>query len=355
MGATTPSRTVAGAFAVLALAAAADGARGEAPLQECAAIGEPGARLACYDRVAGRTPPGSAAAQAAPAGAPAAPATPVIEPAGGAAIGTEASLLGERWALAPDSSGGRFGVRYHRANYVIARWSDNPGWQDTGDGTQGGESAGDEPKSTELKFQLSFKARLWETTDRGAAVWLGYTQQSHWQILDAGLSRPFRETNYMPELMLALRPDVEAGGVRWRLANIGFAHQSNGRGDPLSRSWNRVYAELGFETRDLALLVRPWYRIKESAAKDDNPDITDYLGHGDVTAIYRVAGHTLTLMGRGNLRTGKGAAQFEWSTPPLLGPLRGYLQLFSGYGESLIDYNVRQTTFGIGFSLADTL
>ena len=70
--------------------------------------------------------------------------------------------------------------------------------------------------------------------------------------------------------------------MRWRLANIGFAHQSNGRGDPLSRSWNRVYAELGFETRDLALLVRPWYRIKESAAKDDNPDITEVARPVDV-------------------------------------------------------------------------
>ncbi len=349
MGATTRSRATARAIASAAVALAVGDAQGESSLQQCVDIGEPTARLACYDAAAGRGSPGPAAVP------PATTARPVAEPVANAAESPETSLLGERWALEPGSSGGRFGVRYHRANYVIARWSNNPGWQDAGDGTKDGESTGDEPKSTELKFQLSFKARLWETADRAAAVWLGYTQQSHWQILDAGLSRPFRETDYMPELMFALRPDVEAGGVRWRLANIGFAHQSNGRSDPVSRSWNRVYAELGFETRDFALLVRPWYRIKEQADKDDNPDITDYLGHGDITAIYRVHGHTLTLMGRGNLRTGKGAAQFEWSTPPLLGPLKGYLQLFSGYGESLIDYNVRQTTVGIGFALNDAL
>jgi phospholipase A1 len=243
-------------------------------------------------------------------------------------------------------------VRFHNANYVIARWANVPGrWG----GVSAAEGLDGEAKASELKLQISFKARLWETADRRAALWFGYTQQSHWQVLDTGQSRPFRETNYMPELMLALRPDLEVEGVRWRLANIGFAHQSNGRSDPVSRSWNRVYAEFGIEKDGFALLVRPWLRIRERPEKDDNPDITDYLGVGDATAIYRAGGHTFTLKGRGNPRTGKGAGSFEWSTPPLLGPVKGYLQVFSGYGESLIDYNIRQTTVGIGLSLNDSL
>jgi phospholipase A1 len=265
------------------------------------------------------------------------------------------SLLGERWALDSRSPGDRFGVRFHNPNYVIARWSSDPNEAPFTPLFAAAGVPAQELKATEFKFQVSLKARLWENQTRAAALWFGYTQQSHWQILDADLSRPFRETDYAPELMFALRPDLELDGVRWRLANFGFIHQSNGGSEPLSRSWNRVYAQLGFEKGDVAVLVRPWLRVKESPDKDDNPDITDYLGYGDITAILRARGHTFTLMGRGNPRTGNGAAQFEWSSPPFLGPFKAYVQVFSGYGESLIDYNARQTTVGVGLSLNDAL
>jgi len=71
--------------------------------------------------------------------------------------------------------------------------------------------------------------------------------------------------------------------------------------------------------------------------------------------IYKWHEHSFSLMGRGNWNTGNGAAQFAWTTPRLLGPMRGYVQLFSGYGESMIDYNFSQTTIGIGITLNDTL
>ncbi len=79
------------------------------------------------------------------------------------------------------------------------------------------------------------------------------------------------------------------------------------------------------------------------------------MGWGDLTAIYQWRGHTFTLMGRGNPSTDKGAARLTWSSPPLAGPIRAYAEAFTGYGESLIDYNWRQNTFGIGFALNDYL
>ena len=264
------------------------------------------------------------------------------------------SLLGEAWALDSDARDPRFNVRFHNPNYVIGRYSDHVNQ------TPMSPSAGSAPVPTapldanELNFQVSFKARLWETENRRFASWLGYTQQSNWQILNEDLSRPFRETDYMPELMFALRPDLEWQGWRWRLLNLGLVHQSNGRAGTLSRSWNRAYAQIGVERGDFAFYLKPWVRFSENPSKDDNPDIVDYMGHGEVQAFYRTpTGFGITFTGRLNGSTGKGAARFEMSTPPLLGPLRGYVQVFTGYGESLIDYNWRQTTIGAGLSLND--
>ncbi|MHB1085511.1 MAG: phospholipase A [Thiobacillus sp.] len=143
--------------------------------------------------------------------------------------------------------------------------------------------------------------------------------------------------------------------MRGRFVNLGQVHQSNGRPEGLSRSWNRIHAQFGFERGNFALLVRPWYRIPENAANDDNPDIEDFMGHGDLLATYQDSGSTYSLLLRNNLEdssSNHGVVQVNWSFP-LHGRLRGYVQYFNGYGESLIDYNHSQQTLGIGVSLTD--
>ena len=35
--------------------------------------------------------------------------------------------------------------------------------------------------------------------------------------------------------------------------------------------------------------------------------------------------------------------------------LKGYIQGFNGYGQSLIDYDSKETSIGIGFAVADFL
>lgn len=185
-------------------------------------------------------------------------------------------------------------------------------------------------------------------------LWFGYTITSFWQAYNGTISSPFRETNYEPEAMLVLRTNYELAGFRGRFINLGMAHQSNGRGETLSRSWNRVYAQFGFERDNLAVMIRPWVRIPERNRSDDNPDIEDYLGHGDVLAVYRKGRNAYSLLLRNNLKSSdnRGALKLNWSFP-LYGRLKGYVQYFNGYGESLVDYNHKQQSLGFGVSLTE--
>jgi phospholipase A1 len=202
-------------------------------------------------------------------------------------------------------------------------------------------------RRTEAKFQLSFKSEIFGPDDLGwrFRLWLAYTQQSNWQILDGNDSRPFRNTNYTPELILTTKLSHDADpGLAPKLLNIGiWEHQSNGQSDPLSRSWNRSYLQGGWQLEDnFSLLVRVWQRWREDPLTDDNPDIVSYLGRWDLT-LRRDLGRT-----RASLLLRKRFLQFDWGVPVY--KTQFHAQISSGYGESLLDYNHRQTTFGIGFS-----
>jgi phospholipase A1 len=337
-------------LAAIGFVAWAAGIAQAAPLSvaECAAIAADSERLACYDRAAGRAP------AAKPEPPPAAAAVPVLVPSStsAGADGTGAPLIDAAWGFDPASD--PYVISFYHQNYLLfGRYSDNVNNLPLKPLLQAAEIRDQGLDSTEAKFQISFKARLWTTDDRRWGAWAAYTQQNQWQVYNGALSSPFRETNYMPEAFVTYRPEIDVGDFRLGLLKLGFNHQSNGRSDPLSRSWNRVVGEAGFEKGNLVVLASAWYRINESSSNDDNPDITDYYGYGQIQAFYRWRDNSFTLTARGNPSTGKGAAQFTWTTPRFLGPLRGYVQAFSGYGESMIDYNWRQNTIGIGISLND--
>ena len=346
-------------------------------IAECANVAADSERLACYDRASGRKmtaapaeapPPAEAArAQATPAEAKpvvAAAAAPAYgHPQSGvfpqpnppvasatAARGPE-SLIDSAWGFDPNSP--RYTINSYNQNYLLfARYTSRfnsapfvPFFEAFGEPVSDGDKV-------EAKFQISAKARAWTTDDRRWGLWVAYTQQSQWQLYNSDVSKPFRDTNYMPEAFVSWRPDVYlGGGFRLGLLNAGYNHQSNGRSDLLSRSWDRVFVEAGIERGNFALLAKGWYAFN----LDDNPDITDYYGHGSLTGIYKWNGHSFNLMARGNVSAGKGAAQLTWTSPPLIGPFRAYVQGFAGYGESMIDYNWRQNTIGIGVALNDLL
>jgi phospholipase A1 len=304
----------------------------------CATIENATERLTCYDAASGR------AARPGTEGAPGA------QPSTTAAA--EPSIIDGQYGFNAGSD--RYAITPYGSNYLLlARYSTRPNDTPFTPIFQAAGNPDQQLDSTEAKFQISFKARVWTTDDRRWGLWLAYTQQNQWQVYNESISRPFRETNYSPEIFGAWRPGIEFGGWQWNLVKAGFIHQSNGRADPLSRSWNRLYAEGGVERGDFAAALRVWTRISESEDEDDNPDITDYYGYASLSAMYRWRKNTFTASVRGNISERKGAYQLGWFSQPLLGPIRGYVQIFSGYGESLIDYNWKQTTYGIGIAIND--
>lgn len=326
----SPPRS-AGLGLALALCLAAGAARAAIDardLERCARIDAPDQRLACYDTAVPRPKPGETPPPAA----------------------AERSPIDERWAVGV--SGTLFDILPHKPTYLLVVHHSNSLNAAPMTPTHAATAPID-LRPSEAMYQLSFKFRVVDLQQSiGASLWAGYTQQSQWQVYNPSVSRPFRETDYEPELMLAFHPDRHFLGMRWRLLNFGLVHQSNGQSDPLSRSWNRAYVQFGLEHDRFELLLRPWWRIPEQRSNDDNPDIVDYMGYGDAIASYRVGRQTLSLLGRYNPRTHKGALEASWSFP-VWRRMRGYVRVFNGYGESLLDYNWRQTSFGFGMALTD--
>lgn len=319
-------------------------------LRRCTKITDPLSRVACYDTAVKSFLPPAPTARTPSEGRAVLLDGPLTAP-------QERSLIGDRWGLGAPPEDSRFDLRAHRPSYMLlGRFSDAANREPITPSKPPLSSPLD-IQQAEAKFQLSLKVKLADfgrEFETPLSIWAAYTQQSHWQVFNARISRPFRETNYEPEMMVAMHPDWTLGGWRLRLAALGINHQSNGRAEPLSRSWNRVVAQFGAERGDVALIVRPWLRVREARANDDNPDIVDYLGHGDLTVVWAPGRHQFSLSGRLNAATGYGATQGHW-TFPLTRRVRGIVQFFDGYGESLIDYNRRQRTLGVGISLADHL
>ena len=316
----------------------------------CSAIPADAERLACYDRVSGRSQ-----LEAVPRVETKPAPQPAAVPALAQAVPPEPKLLSalsRHWELDDEAKQGAFLFQPHRPNYFLpVKYSTAPNdtpFQTTQPGL------GLENVETELQLSFKIKAMQGVFGHDNVDLWLGYTATSFWQAYNRSISSPFRETNYEPEAMLVFRTNYELAGFRGRFINLGFSHQSNGRGEGLSRNWNRIYTQFGFERGNLALLIRPWYRIPENHKVDDNPDIGKYMGHGDLLAVYSKGRNAYSLLLRNNFKSpdNRGALKLNWSFP-LYGRLKGYVQYFNGYGESLIDYNHRQQSLGFGVSLAE--
>ena len=268
----------------------------------------------------------------------------------------EETPLGDRLSAEREAAARPFSILAHKPNYILAAAWNQRGWDDA-------EFQQVDPdyvnEDVEIQFQFSFKVPLAiDLFDGRMDLFAAYTNRSFWQAYNSANSEPFRETNHEPELWAQFRNDWEIWGLTNRVNQVGFVHQSNGRNDPVSRSWNRFYANFLFEKDGFVLSLKPWLWIYQDKEKSDNPDIDEFMGHGEIRAAWERNGHVLSGMMRNQIESGfeHGALEASWSFPVFNYPyLKGYVQYFYGYGESLIDYDRRVNRIGVGISVTDWL
>lgn len=209
----------------------------------------------------------------------------------------------------------------------------------------------------EIKFQFSVKFPIMDKIlgDK-SSLQFAYTNQSYWQAYNGPASYPFRETVHEPEVFLIFENDTKFMGMKNRLIQVGIVHQSNGQSGVQSRTWNRIYLDLIFQRDDFYLSFKPWYHVKQTgSANEDNPDIDKYYGHSELRGAYAGGKHTASFMLRNYFENPDyGAIELNWSFP-MTQRVKWFMQYFNGYGESLIDYNVRTNRVGVGIAFTDWL
>lgn len=228
-------------------------------------------------------------------------------------------------------------LELHRPNYVLPlTWTDDA--EDSDD--------------VELEFQISLQHQVGRTP-----FYLAYTQESYLRWLDEDNSRPFREINYSPEAWYRFRP----GGLPWDWLglDVGAEHESNGGGVGQSRSWDRLYLRPWFEQGRWRGHFKLWHRIPEGdkadeqdPTGDDNPQILDYYGHHQLALEYFFPrGARLTAKTRYAFAADRGALQLQYAWPTPTRESYFFVQLFTGYGESLQTFKTKRTRIGLGFAL----
>ncbi|MGC1515550.1 MAG: phospholipase A [Maribacter sp.] len=261
--------------------------------------------------------------------------------------------LSEMWELEEEYHKGTFLITSYKPIYLmVAKYSTDT---NTFPRAENSMKTLDSPVNLdpiEAKFQLSLKTKVFHNMLKGHMdLWVAYSQTAYWQIYNQKLSRPFRELNYQPEVIANFPVEFPFLGFDTKMIGVSIIHESNGQSDPISRSWNRVAFHAAFERNNWQVLLKPWIRLGSKI--DDNENISDFIGRGEANVIYDWGRQRFTAIARHSLNLGeksRGSVQLNWSFP-IYKNFNGHLQLFDGYGETLIDYNHRQTTLGLGVSL----
>jgi phospholipase A1/A2 len=200
--------------------------------------------------------------------------------------------------------------------------------------------------NSDIKYQISFKHRLTNAElPLDSYLFLTYTQKSFWEVYRN--SSPFAESNYNPGIGLGkffYNGDSFVGA-----GSVMVQHESNGQNELASRSWNRISVNYFFPVAPQATLaLTGWIPF----GLDDNPDLMDYIGYGEAALNWQVMPNKLIVDAIGRKGYGwdwKGSLQTQVSFR-LTENRNQYLMLqwFTGYAESLINYQEYNNMLRLG-------
>ena len=205
------------------------------------------------------------------------------------------------------------------------------------------------PSNADITFQISIRQRLTKSVlPYNTFLYLTYSQKSFWNAYSE--SSPFRDTNYNPGIGIGksiVHNNRLLGGVFFQLM-----HESNGREDIYSRSWN--YISLSgkyFLNARVNLAAEVWIPWVDG---ENNRDLLDYRGIGYISTNFTADRHKWWFSAKINPRKGfinintELTAGFKLSTSS---NQYLYARLYNGYGESLLDYNQYSLNFRIGICI----
>ena len=250
---------------------------------------------------------------------------------------TTESALDNRMEGDKEALDNSFAMTQHRQNYILPMtYITNPNSAGNSELTE------ENIDKKEAKFQVSTKFPLYLEEAGFDGVYFGFTLTSFWQLYNSEVSKPFRETNYEPEVFWQETADYSVFGYKFNTFQVGFNHMSNGQSGLQSRSWNRLFASIVFSDNDDIYYLKTWYRIPEDEKDDindptgdENPDIQDYYGRIELGYGRKIGAFKMMALLRNNLDfdENRGSIQLDF-TYPISDRYELLLQYFNGYGDS---------------------
>lgn len=203
--------------------------------------------------------------------------------------------------------------------------------------------------SADVFFQLSIRQRVTKSVlPFNSFLYITYTQRSFWDIYEE--SSPFRDSNYNPGIGIG-RYVIHDNKLRGAFM-ASLEHESNGRAELDSRSWNFVN-----------LSAKYFYNMRLSAKAqvyipyvdgENNQDLLKYRGYGVLSVDYIDKKNLWWLSIDAMPRSTNLSANMHISLSYKVSKnANQYLTLdfYNGYGESLLDYNKFSSRVRIGFTI----